>query len=574
MRITLALLAACTPVSPETEANPSTSLLPNGLPEACGNGVDDDLDGAVDCFDGDCDGACAEDCIDGRDNDGDLAIDCDDNDCNVASCPEDCVDGRDNDGDGTDDCSDTDCSVPECDELCTDDRDNDGDSAVDCDDADCDGECPEDCVDGRDNDVDGWVDCDDVDCTLACPEDCSNGVDDDADAAIDCLDEECAPICDADGDGYLNGDYGGDDCDDLLAEVNPGAVEVCNGIDDECDGLVDMADPLLDQGTMVKFYRDDDGDGFGDKGDVGEFACEASLGRVADRTDCDDLDAEINPLGLEVCNGKDDDCDSLVDDADGSVDLSTATDWYVDMDGDGFGTGIGVFACTPPPGHVDNDDDCDDSDVSVLGPGDFWFDDDGDGFGDGALYGIIDCTSPAAGWEAVSKGEDCDDILPDIYPGAAETCEDGIDQDCDGLDASCCAAPKPDCEFSVLDDTCYFFCVDKLIWADARDYCLSEGGHLMTLDDADEEIWADATVDVIEMLRGVVGSYWWHGFTDRGAEGVWVWDDGTPVSYTNWYAGEPNNVGNEDCATINQFTPSLGWNDQTCAALNPYICER
>lgn len=46
--------------------------------ESCGDGVDQDLDGAVDCADPDCDGSCTEEaprCNDGRDNDRDGAFD-------------------------------------------------------------------------------------------------------------------------------------------------------------------------------------------------------------------------------------------------------------------------------------------------------------------------------------------------------------------------------------------------------------------------------------------------------------------------------------------------------------------
>jgi hypothetical protein len=233
-----------------------------------------------------------------------------------------------------------------------------------------------------------------------------------------------------------------------------------------------------------------------------------------------------------------------------------------------------VFSCSPPPGHVANDDDCDDGDPLLVAPGDFWFDEDGDGYGAGVGYGVVSCTSPADGWVAMELGEDCVPDDPAIHPDAPEVCEDGIDQDCDGLDEGCCVSPKPDCDALVYETSCYLFCRDSKDWEDARDFCFADGGHLLTVNDADEEAWADATVDVLDVMHGIVGSYWWIGFNDRAVEGVWEWVDGTPVSYTDWYAGEPNNVGNEDCAQIDQFDPFLGWNDQSCAAINRYICER
>jgi len=93
--------------------------------EICDDGIDNDADGFIDCFDADCVGnpSCFEGddltCSDGVDNDGDGTIDCADIDCfGVGVCgTEICDDLIDNDGDGLIDCADTvDCpfGVPPC----------------------------------------------------------------------------------------------------------------------------------------------------------------------------------------------------------------------------------------------------------------------------------------------------------------------------------------------------------------------------------------------------------------------------------------------------------------------------
>jgi len=265
-------------------------------PEVCTGGVDEDLDGAIDCADPDCEGdaacASAERCDNGVDDDLDGAIDCDDTDCDTApACvePEVCTGGVDEDLDGRIDCADPDCALdPACatDEVCDNGRDDDLDGSTDCADDDCadDAACarPEDCGNGRDDDLDGDVDCDDTDCAAspACvrPEVCDNGVDDDRDGDTDCADLDCRldPAC-----------------------ARP---EVCdNGVDDDLDGSTDCADDDCDRDPACARPedcgngRDDDLDG---------------------RTDCDDPDCAMAPVCArpEDCdNGADDDLDGRTD---------------------------------------------------------------------------------------------------------------------------------------------------------------------------------------------------------------------------------------------------------------------
>ena len=65
-----------------------------------------------------------------------------------------------------------------------------------------------------------------------------------------------------------------------------------------------------------------------------------------------------------------------------------------------------------------------------------WFvDADGDGFGDASKPRVKACTKPDG---YASQAGDCDNTNPNVHPGAREVCGDGIDQNCDGEDQSCC----------------------------------------------------------------------------------------------------------------------------------------
>lgn len=154
---------------------------------------------------------------------------------------------------------------------------------------------------------------------------------------------------DADGDGWPQGE----DCDDADPAVHPGAEELCNQQDDDCDARADEGLPT------AAWYPDLDGDGFGEA--AGQLVtCMEMEGWVTQGTDCDDLDPTVHPDAAELCDGLDQDCDEEIDE-----DLPLY-DWWLDLDGDGFGDPAGqVEACAAPAGFVDNGDDCDDDDPSA-----------------------------------------------------------------------------------------------------------------------------------------------------------------------------------------------------------------
>lgn len=399
---------------------------------------------------------------------------------------------QDRDGDGYGDAARTDiaCSAPadyvaagtDCDDLAAESWPG-ADELCDGDDNDCDGTVDEDAIDAlewyADTDGDGFgdaasvslscsavagsvadaSDCDDTDAGVS-PDalELCNGVDDNCDGATD----EATALdagtwyADADADGYgeaatsvvdCSAPAGwladASDCDDTAADVNPGALELCNLIDDDCDGVLDE-DDAIDAAT---WYADRDSDGYGDAA-LGVPACSQPLAYVADDTDCDDLDSGSYPGGLEVCDGADNDCNGTADDA--ALDAST---WYADADGDGYGdAAVTTDACDAPADMVGDATDCDDADSSshpggtevcdgadndcdttideagAVGELDWYVDGDADGYGDEADAPTVACDAPAG---TVADNTDCDDATSDVNPGETEYC-DGTDNDCDG----------------------------------------------------------------------------------------------------------------------------------------------
>ncbi|MCB9603067.1 MAG: putative metal-binding motif-containing protein [Sandaracinus sp.] len=270
------------------------------------------------------------------------------------------------------------------------------------------------------------------------------------------VDEDCDPSTvgdrDADRDGYedvtcCNGDTCGTDCNDAAPNVHPTAPEVCNGRDDDCDGSVD-------EGVLITFYRDADGDNYGvDERTVQE--CSQPSGYVARGGDCED-DPLADPSANERNPGQSEVCDDVDQDCDGRVDEGVSCDCTLGVDGsracgfdpalDGVGNcRLGTQSCggtgqwsvcggglVAPSAEVCNgdDDDCDgmaDEGVRTT----CWRDADDDGYAPASDPTMVICGECPTGHTSSdpSVAADCDDADAISYPGAAEIC-DRLDNDC------------------------------------------------------------------------------------------------------------------------------------------------
>ncbi|HYA39623.1 MAG TPA: lectin-like protein [Candidatus Methylomirabilis sp.] len=98
-------------------------------------------------------------------------------------------------------------------------------------------------------------------------------------------------------------------------------------------------------------------------------------------------------------------------------------------------------------------------------------------------------------------------------------------------------------------------------WTDAEAYAISQGGHLVSIDDSAENAFIQATFltgpsateDFWIGLNSPVGD-----FTDPA---TWVWVNGSTSNYRNWRPGQPDfGTGNDRFAAIN-FTGDATWDN-------------
>jgi hypothetical protein len=137
--------------------------------------------------------------------------------------------------------------------------------------------------------------------------------------------------------------------------------------------------------------------------------------------DCDDNNPDVRPFATEICNGIDDNCDTLID--------------LVDEDGDLF------FSAIPPCSGTD----CDDTNPNIY-PGAVEACDGEDSDCDGTTPvdesdadtdQYVECGPYVGTLPGLLGGDDCDDSRSDVSPGLIEApwndpiCSDGVDNDCD-----------------------------------------------------------------------------------------------------------------------------------------------
>jgi hypothetical protein len=124
----------------------------------------------------------------------------------------------------------------------------------------------------------------------------------------------------------------------------------------------------------------------------------------------------------------------------------------------------------------------------------------------------------------------------------------------------------------------YYRLTEPLSWPEAENQAMQWGGHLVTINEREEELWLKNQFGLYE--------YFWIGLNDINSEGNWEWVNGEPVTYTNWAERQPDNyLSIEDSAIMNwansgQINSGLAknfgdsWNDIQIDGISRGIVEK
>jgi hypothetical protein len=119
-------------------------------------------------------------------------------------------------------------------------------------------------------------------------------------------------------------------------------VSCSDGLDNDCDGAADSAD-TADCG-QVSYYCDNDSDGYKDisvDGTCTGVGCQPAGCQTTPGNDCNDNDASVHPGAVEICDGKDNDCNAGTADGSGESWFGSPTSCGVGVCGR-----TGQFTCT------------------------------------------------------------------------------------------------------------------------------------------------------------------------------------------------------------------------------------
>ncbi|XP_075711504.1 CD209 antigen-like protein C [Rhinoderma darwinii] len=128
--------------------------------------------------------------------------------------------------------------------------------------------------------------------------------------------------------------------------------------------------------------------------------------------------------------------------------------------------------------------------------------------------------------------------------------------------ASTCTTCSPG--WKLMNSHCYYVSTSGETWEKSSEICTEHNAILITIKD---------NVEMLSLFSIIKQERYWIGLKRKPNHiGMWVWTDGSPLTYSAWHEGEPNNdYDNEHCAEL--MGGPQTWNDLSCDHKLLYICK-
>ncbi|XP_077980176.1 C-type mannose receptor 2-like [Glandiceps talaboti] len=160
------------------------------------------------------------------------------------------------------------------------------------------------------------------------------------------------------------------------------------------------------------------------------------------------------------------------------------------------------------------------------------------------------------GWDKLNHDHDVTLFKPEVVLSKTDL----LDKDC----ARCRPGCKCESGWEYFLGKCYYaYKGQKFTYEESKTICEGKEGSLATINSDDETLFVYIFSEDAYNL--------WIGANNITSDGNWQWQDGSPVSYSNWVSRELNVSTGENCGHL---LGDAKWNAEDCQTKLGFLCQQ